>query len=257
MEPHRGRFAILLATLVALVAGCEPAGLAGEKTSVSISEAEKVRTADVSILFVGNSHTTMHDLPKLIGEMLRFRQPKKTYYSQVFEVGFLEDAVQDGRCKKLIESAPWKFLVLQAQKESRSGRFEYSTAEGIELAKLGKARGSTVCFYSEWGVKGVAGHGARIEKIYGKMAAASAAQVAPVGRAWELALSKQAKLELYSEDGNHQSALGAFLTACVLFAKITGEDSSTLAAFPYRASKADRKLLAEQAARAIAETKKQ
>ena len=213
--------------------GCSSQRPAGGDKTAGASEVEKVRSADVSVLFVGNSHSMMHDLPNLIGEMIRFRHPEKTVYSNVFPVGFLEDAARDDRCKKQIESAPWRFLVLQAQKESRSGRFEYSLAEGIDLAKLGKAHGCEVVFYSEWGLKEVAGHGQRIEKIYRKMAGAASAQVAPVGRAWELALSKRPELGLYSEDGNHQSALGAFLTACVFFGKLTGENPASLESVPY------------------------
>jgi hypothetical protein len=35
------------------------------------SDPEKVHSADVSMVFVGNSHTGTHDLPGLIGEVAR------------------------------------------------------------------------------------------------------------------------------------------------------------------------------------------
>ena len=55
-------------------------------------------------------------------------------------------------------------------------------------------------------------------------------------------------------DGNHQSALGAFLTACVLCGQITGESPASLGAFPYpNANDDERKFLAEMAAKALAE----
>jgi hypothetical protein len=217
------------------------------------SDAEKVRTADYSVLFIGNSHTTMHDLPGVVGQMIRFRHPQKTVYSHVVGVGFLEDVARYPQCREEVESRAWKFVVLQAQKESRSGRYVYSQAEGIEIAKLAKGRGADVVFYSEWGVREVPGHGARVEAGYDQMATASGTRVAAVGRAWDIALAARPELPLYDADGNHQSGVGAFLTAAVLFAAITGESPATLAAFPTELVRdADKAFLLDAAAKALA-----
>lgn len=137
---------------------------------------------------------------------------------------------------------------------SRTGTFKYSTADGIETAKLARARGAAVVFYSEWGLKDVPGHGRRIEEIYREMATAADARVAPVGRAWDLALAARPEFPLFSSDGNHQSAVGAFLTACVLFGRLTNESPGALADFPYEmAGDGDRRFLAETAANALAQ----
>jgi hypothetical protein len=85
------------------------------------------------------------------------------------------------------------------------------------------------------------------------MARAAGVQVAPVGRAWDLALSRRPDLPLHSADGNHQSRLGAFLTACVLCGRLTGESPADLASFPYPgANEKDRRFLADAAAKALA-----
>ena len=58
-------------------------------------------------------------------------------------------------------------------------------------------------------------------------------------------------MKLHAPDGNHQSEIGAFLTACVLCGQLTGESPASLASFDYRGLNADdRKFLAETAARA-------
>jgi hypothetical protein len=246
-------YRLLVFSVVALAAGCASQKPSAVGSPGGRSDLEKVRSADVSILFVGNSHTTMQDLPKVVGEMIRFRHPEKTVFSHVVGVGFLEDVARDPRCKEEITSRPWKFVVLQAQKESKSGQFLYSTAEGVDVAKLGKAGGATVYYFAEWGLKDVADHGRRIEAIYQKMADDAGAGVAPVGRAWDLALAARPDMQLHAADGNHQTALGAFLTACVLVGRLTGESPATLASFPYpAASKADRKFLADAATKALA-----
>jgi hypothetical protein len=221
------------------------AGAAG-----GVSDAEKVRSADVSILFVGNSHTAMHDLPDLVCGMIRFRRPGQTVYAHYVPVGFLEDVARNPKCRDEIESRPWKHVVLQGQKISASGRFDYSRKEGIDIARLAKDRGAEVVFYPEWGLKGVDGDGARQEKVYREMAHDAGVGVAPVARAWDLAAAARPDLPLHAGDGNHQSSLGAFLTACVLFGRLTGDDPAALASYPYPADEADREFLAATAAKA-------
>src|SRR5207244_3429558 len=142
----------------------------------------------------------------------RFRHPAKTVYAHVVGVAFLDDVARDPRCREEIESRPWKYVVLQGQRISASGRFDYSRAEGIAIAKRAKARGADVLFFSEWGLKGIAGDGPRTEAIYQEMAREAGARVVPIGRAWDLALSARPDLLLHDADGNHQTALGAFLT---------------------------------------------
>jgi hypothetical protein len=216
-------------------------------------DAEKLRTADYSCLFIGNSHTHFHDLPGLVGRMIQFRHPGKTVYMQAMGVSHLEDAGSNPQYRERIDAGPWKAVVLQAQKISVSGKFEYSRTEGIDLAKHAKGRGAAVFYYSEWGLQGKEGDGARNEKVYREMAEAAGARVAAVNRAWDIALAQKPDLPLYSPDGNHQSELGAFVTACVLTARLTGESPAALAAFPYpAATEADRKLLADAAAEAVA-----
>ena len=242
----------LISAFLPLLIGCTPAQPPAGPTADGKSDPAKVRSADVSILFVGNSHTIHHDLPDLVCKMIRFRHPEKTVYSHVAFVPFLDAATHDSPCREEIETRRWKFVVLQAQRISVGGKHEYSRKEGIDIAKLAKERGAKVFFYSEWGLKDVAGDGARNEKIYREMADEAGVRVTPVNRAWDLALSQRPDLPLHEPDGNHQSKLGAFLTACVLFERLTGESPAPLAAFPYAAaSEADRKFLVEAAVKAL------
>jgi hypothetical protein len=244
---------LLFGVIFPLLAGCGSEPTAAVVLSAGKSDPEKVRSADVSALFVGNSHTTSHALPDLVGQMIRFRHPEKTVYSHIVPVAFLDDAARDPRCREEIESRPWKYVVLQAQRISASGRFDYSRAEGIDIAQRARDGGATVIFFAEWGLKDVADNGPRTEAIYQEMADASGARLAAVGRAWDLALSRRPDLPLHAADGNHETALGAFLTACVLFGALTDESPAALASFPYpAASEADRRLLADAAARARA-----
>jgi hypothetical protein len=273
MRPYRSNIAFI--ALVLLLAGCsqkKPTGLdsapqsdgaggngpapimaVGVGPTTDRSDLEKVRSADFSVLFVGNSHTYMHDLPGLVGKMIQHLHPGSTVYSHVLGVGFLEDASRNPRCREEIEQRPWKHVVLQAQKVSTSGRFDYSRKEGIDLARQARTRGAAVHFFSEWGLKGDPDNGPRHERIYQEMARAADARVAPVGRAWDLALSERPELALHGSDGNHQSEIGAFLTACVLAGRLSGKSPAPLASFPYpQVNEKDRKFLADAATKAVA-----
>jgi hypothetical protein len=248
------RFALLV--LCGLACGCgsnvPPAGAPVTAAGGAAPDAEAVRAADYSVLFVGNSHTAMHDLPGVVAGMIRHRHPAKTVVTHALWFAFLEDAAADPGCRTQVADRPWKHVVLQAQKISTSGRFRYSQAEGIELAKAGKTRGADVLFYAEWGLRGKAGDGATQEAIYREMATAAGVRVACVGRGWDAALAGRPDLPLHADDGNHQSHLGAFLTAAVLFGELTGDSPTVLADYPHPdTDAATRKLLTAAAAKAV------
>jgi hypothetical protein len=249
---------ILCGLVLAPLTGCQADPPPPPPSSVQLSDPDKVRTADVSILFVGNSHTSFHNLPGVVADMFRHRHPGKVVYTHTVMAGHLDDAAKDPACREEIETRPWKFVVLQAQRISVSGKHHYSQTEGIDLARQAMARGATVYFYSEWGLRGKAGDGDRNETIYREMATEAGARVAAVNRAWDLALGERPELPLYEADGNHQSAVGAFLTACVLYGRLTGDSPAGLADFPYPAAgEADRRYLADVAARSLAWPKKE
>jgi hypothetical protein len=214
------------------------------------AEQDAIKRADISVLYFGNSHTGFHDIPLLVGKMITFRHPQTKYESRFLPCGFLEDAANNPNSKIEIEKHPWKFVVLQAQKISMSGKYKYSQKEGIDLAKAAKNRGADVLFFSEWGRRDVPKDGVVQESIYREMADAAGARVAPVGRAWDIALAEQRSLDMYNSDGNHESITGAFLTAAVFYGLFTDSDPAELAGFEhFELSKADRVVMANAASK--------
>lgn len=213
-------------------------------------EAQAIKSADISVLYFGNSHTSFHDIPILVGKMIAYRHPKMTYRSKFIWCGFLDDAANNPSSKAEIEKHPWKFVVLQAQKISMSGKYKYSQKEGIDLAKSAKNRGARVLFFSEWGRRDVPNDGVVQESIYQEMADVAGVCVAPVGRAWDIALAEKPTLDLYQSDGNHESTDGAFLTAAVFYGLFTDSDPAELADFEhFELTKADRTVMANAASK--------
>lgn len=195
--------------------------------------------ADVKILFVGNSHTQSHGMSEMIADLIRWNQPEKVVVAKVFSVGFLDHAKDNKHFVRLLDQHSWDFVILQAQRISSSGRFEYSTAEGIEIAKIAKAKGSEVFFFSEWGLKANASSTKRTDACYRDMAEQAEVGIIPVGLIWEDVLKNSPELELYDSDGNHQSYIGSRLTALAIASFLLNTDPETFTEFSNSGVRAD------------------
>jgi hypothetical protein len=180
-------------------------------------------TADISLLFMGNSHTSFNDLTKMVADMVRAGKPGMTVAS-VEAPGwmFLDERVHDAPSMDLLRSQNWSFVILQAQKYSTSGQFEYSTEEAKELVRMSRVQHAVPVMFPEWPLQNVA-ETQRIYDLHVSIAQAEPACVAPIGQAWDLALIRDPSMPLYADDGNHSRPAGAFLAALVLYATITGQ----------------------------------
>jgi hypothetical protein len=210
-------------TIIACVAVCT--GGCGGNSSGS-SDAPRVdgnpaASADITLLFMGNSHTSANDLTGMIAAMVRAVRPGKTVAS-VEAPGwmFLEERRQHGPSLTLLQSQRWSAVVLQAQKYSTSGQFSYSTAEAEELIRMIRAQSGLPLMFPEWPQLNV-DETQRIYDLHVSIAQKQPACVAPIGQAWDLALTRHPSLTLHAADGNHSAPPGAFLAALVLFNTLT------------------------------------
>jgi hypothetical protein len=189
-------------------------------------------TADISLLFMGNSHTSFNDLTKMVADMVRAGKPGKTVTSvEAPGFMFLEDRVHDAPSMDLLRSQNWSFVILQAQKYSTSGQFNYSTEEAKELIRMSRVQHAVPVMFPEWPLQNVA-ETQRIYDLHVSIAQAEPACVAPIGQAWDLALIRDRSMPLYADDGNHSRPAGAFLAALVLYATITGQSPLDLPNLP-------------------------
>jgi hypothetical protein len=144
---------------------------------------------------------------------------------------FLEERLHDAPSVALLRGQSWSFVILQAQKYSTSGQFEYSTAEAKELIRISRAQRAVPVMFPEWPRKDIDETG-MIYDLHVSIAQAESACVAPIGQAWDLALARNPALPLHSPDGNHSAPAGAFLAALVLYATITGQSPLGLPPLP-------------------------
>jgi hypothetical protein len=186
--------------------------------------------ADITLLFMGNSHTASHGLPQTVAALVRAARPARSVYAEAApDWGFLEDHASNPRTLELLDRRRWTFVVLQAQKYSTSGQFSYPIEPAIELARKSRASGAVPIMFPEWPRRNVA-ETQRIYDLHVSIAQREPACVAPIGQAWDLALARHPGLVLHDSDGNHSAAPGALLAAVVIASTMTGAPPDT---FPF------------------------
>lgn len=229
---------ILCTAFALLLAGCGGGGSGDSQPGGPVSVPPPSTpnpapaSADISLLFMGNSHTSANDLTKMVADMVRAANPGKTVAS-VETPGwmFLEDRLHDTATMSLMRSQVWSFIVFQAQKYSTSGQFTYSTAEAKELIRVTRQQRAVPVMFPEWPRFGI-DETARIYDLHASIAQAEPACVAPIGQAWDLALARDPTLPLHATDGNHAQPAGSFLAALVLYATITGQSPLNVPQLP-------------------------
>jgi hypothetical protein len=179
--------------------------------------------ADIHILMLGNSHTAFNALPAMVGSMVRAARPGQTVAVETAsDFLFLEDRIRHQPTLLAFHARQWQFVVLQAQKYSTSGLFDYSTSAAEEFVRMTRAQGGAAVMFPEWPRRGI-DETLRIYDIHKGIAERTGACLAPVGQAWDLSEARRPELALHADDGNHSNPAGAFLAALVLSAAITGE----------------------------------
>lgn len=225
----------LLALLLGLLAACGSGGSGGSSADVPPTTG----VADISLLFMGNSHTSYHDLPGMVAAMVRAARPARTVRAETApDWGFLEDHAANPRTLELLDRRPWTFVVLQAQKYSTSGQFSYPIEPAIDLARRARRSGAVPVMFPEWPRRGI-NETQRIYDLHVSIAQREPACVAPVGQAWDLALARHPTLVLHDLDGNHSAPAGAFLAALVIAATMTATPPNALPHLPQVAIDAD------------------
>lgn len=184
---------------------------------------------DFRILFIGNSHSSGNDLPDLVARLIQHGNSEaEVSVDAAPRWAFLAERLDDNVTQKKLESRPWTHVILQAQKYSSSGRYNYPTAAAEEWIRRVRARGAAPILFPEWARAGNTEEGARVWGLHMGIASHEPACVAPVSFAWQIVHDSHPDLKLHASDGNHSNRNGALLTAYVLYQTITGKPASEL-----------------------------
>lgn len=244
----------LLTLSISLISGCG----GSSNNSEPISGAQPVPTPDdydVTVLMIGNSHTSFGNLPGQLQETLQVHLPEQSILvERAVKSLFLSDHLQDTTTLNHIEERNWDYVILQAQKYSVSRTVEYPTSAAESLINKTKEQGGVPVLFPEWGQRHLNDEATYIYEIHKGITENTPACLAPIGFAWDNSLSIQPSIELHASDGNHANQTGAYLTAQVLFETITGHPAELLGELSFSDLDIDTQMFLQQmATQAIAE----
>jgi hypothetical protein len=201
----------------------------------------------LSVLFIGNSHTYVNDLPGLVESLaVAGNRIIATEMTAFGGYALMEHAVNDST-RRSIARGGWDYVVLQEQ--SQIPVIPYWRYNGMypasrTLDSLIRAVGAGTMFYMTWGWKYGGLHiyqgdtsmffpdyfemQESVRVAYEEIALKLGAPIAPVGMAWARARRIDSLVDLWQLDSCHATLKGAYLAACVFYARLFSADPTGL-----------------------------
>ncbi len=183
------------------------------------------------VLFIGNSHTYMNDMPELTRRMIEDTTGESC---EVFMLAYsarplkwhLEEEYFAVRFNIL--HGGYDYCVIQEQAHPMPP--EKDTIRCMDrIIKLCKEAGTTPILFETWAEKAKPENQAEMNRRYRAIAEQQGVLLAPIGEVWERASQELSespyadRYDLYYRDGAHASAVGDYLVATVLTKVITGK----------------------------------
>jgi hypothetical protein len=191
----------------------------------------------IKILFIGNSYTFYNDLPRIFSELMA-SDGYNVVVGQETQGGWsLSNHYNSSGTTKKIKIGNWDYVVLQEQSVvNNPATSMFPAVRSID--ELIRRNGADTILFMTWGRRdGLPNSGhpdfasmqSQIEQNYMDIGKELGLTVAPVGKAWELALKFDPNLPLWDKDGSHPSPSGTYLAACVFFTILSGKSPEGLA----------------------------
>ena len=191
---------------------------------------------DLRILFIGNSYIFMNDLPKVLQSMMEADGNHPQIETMAYPGWTLSQHARSTKTIEKIQSQSWDYVVLQEQSTlplnelKRRGRMIPAIRY---LDEVIQERGAKTLLFMTWGRRdGFASMGFRnfghmqeeLDIAYKEAARSVGISVVPVGNAWLEARRQKPYYPLWEDDGSHPSIFGTYLSACVFYNVLTGQD---------------------------------
>lgn len=249
-------FAMLL-SFVACVAEEAPTPAATTAAPTTTTAATTAKPADptepgvldkskhYSFLFIGNSYTHYNKMPEQLFANIMLSAGYKVTVSTVVKGSWnlLDFAnpldTYGAQVEKALADTKYDFVVMQEQSTRPIVSPEKFYTGVREMLKKVEANGATPILYGTWGRQTgsstLTSNGWTNESMTWMLTAAYEAigeemgvDVAKVGLAFYDVHKNNPSIVIYDEDKSHPSAMGSYLAALTIFAKITGVDPTTV-----------------------------
>lgn len=193
-----------------------------------------------SVLFIGNSYTSVNNLPEMVKLAATSAGDELIYDANMPGGTTLQQHSTNTQTLSKINQKPWDYVVLQEQSQrpsfpdSQVENSVYPYATALNNLILTNNSCSETLFYMTWGRKNgdaqncgffpplctYIGMDDLLAQRYMQMATTNNAEVSPVGAVWRAIITQNPQLELYSSDQSHPSLLGSYAAALCFYTTI-------------------------------------
>lgn len=195
---------------------------------------------DKKVLFIGNSYTSVNNLPQMTKDLASSMGDVLTVDSNTPGGTTFYGHTNNSTSLSKIGQSGWDYVVLQAQSQEPSfppaqvASDTYPYASILVDSVLSANPCAIPLFYLTWGRESgdqlncsaypvictYDGMQGRLRESYLEMASDNDAEVSPVGAAWKYVRDNYPSMNLYNSDGSHPNVKGSYLAACVHYASI-------------------------------------
>jgi hypothetical protein len=223
------RAAVLIVLILGIVLGTL---LVEQSLAVPRCPSSTASAACTRVLFVGNSYTSVNDLPAMFARLAHSSGRQIDSEGLTQDGSTLADHAAAGSTWTALHSEPWDYVVLQEQSEIPSVealRKQQMYPAARRLVIDVQDVGAQPLFFLTWahrdgwpenGLPDYRSMQTSIDEAYLTIAREEQGIIAPVGVAWETLASGGASSGLWQADGSHPTTKGTYLAACVFYATI-------------------------------------
>ena len=181
----------------------------------------------MKVLFIGNSHTYMNDMPELTRRMLEDSTGQPCLVTMLAYSGrslkwHMEEEYFSERFSIL--HGGYDYCVIQEQAHPMGDEPD-TIANAGRIIELCKKVGTKPVIFETWAEKRKPENQQEMNRRYRELATSQNVLLAPIGEVWSAAMEELSDIgtDLYFRDGEHASAVGDYLVAMVLTRTITGK----------------------------------
>jgi Surface adhesin CshA repetitive domain len=174
----------------------------------------------IKVLFIGNSRTRYFNIPQQVQQLTSTETRKLETRMVAFDGWTLEAHWNspNSAALKAIREGGWNYVVLQelsSRPVLENAKFAASVKNfNAEITKIG----ARTVLYENWWRKDLTYTQTQLSSAYKALADELNLAISPVGSAWLESSSSNPTSSLFDPDGNHATALGAYLAACEFYA---------------------------------------
>lgn len=186
-----------------------------------------VQPQELRVLFIGNSLTSMHNVPGLV-EQLTSDGPLRVRSSSVTRNNFsLDDHWAQDEAVRAIARGGWSHVVLQQGPSALPASRVQLRAATRQFDEVIRKAGARTALYMVWPSEARSGDFDAVRDSYATAARDVGGVFLPAGEAWRAAWRRDPQLSLYASDRFHPTLQGSYAAALVIADRLTGRQPIT------------------------------